>query len=544
MTSTPALSAPSADAPPGSLPSSRPLPARLAWVGSAALAVVAGLLTWWSFPGAGPGPAPTALWWAAAPGVALLLLALRGRRPVSAGALGLVYGVAFLLPHLSWAGEYVGWLPLAALVALETLFYGAGAILLVLVSRHRVGVVRVVGSAGVWVAVEAARARVPFGGFGWGRLAFSQADGPTLGLAALGGAALVGFAVAVQGALLAEAVLAFRFGGGHRRLASAAAVVAPLAAAAAVLVSGLAVPLPTSPQEGTLRVAGVQGNVPRAGLEFNAERRAVLDNHAGATRDLAARVTAGRTPPPDLVVWPENASDIDPLRNADAARVIDEAVDAVDAPVMVGTLLRDSQDQYRNTTIVWEPGSGPGQQYVKRHPVPFAEYVPYRAFFRQLTAKVDLVRADMVAGDRVGVLDVAGTRVGDLICFEVVDDGLVADTVRHGARLVVVQTNNATFGYTDESVQQLAMSRVRAVEHGRSVAHVSTVGVSALIAPDGRVLTRSGLFTRDVLEADLPLRSSTTVATRVGEWPELVLAGAGILAAAAGMRRPRKGRRG
>ncbi|MFP5347055.1 MAG: apolipoprotein N-acyltransferase [Actinomycetes bacterium] len=487
------------------------LPAALAAVAAAC----GGLLTWLSFPGAGH-------WWLAPLGVAFAVLALRGRTARAGWWLGCLYGFAFLLPHLSWTGVYVGWFPWTALVVSQTVFYGVGGALVARVQRHSLPL-RVLGTAGVWVAVEAARARVPFGGFGWGRLAFSQADAPTLGLAALGGAPVVTFVVVAAGCLLAEAAWS--------------AVRSPLRAAAGastalvLLLVGLAVPRPTAAEDGVLRVAGIQGNVPRAGLEFNAERRAVLDNHVAATEHLAARVAAGDAPAPDLVVWPENASDIDPLRNADAHQVIDEAVAAVHAPVLVGTLLSDDAGALRNTTIVWNPGTGPGQRYVKRHPVPFAEYVPYRAFFRAITSQVDLVRADMVGGDRVGVLDVAGTRVGDLICFEVVDDGLVRDTVRAGARLVVVQTNNATFGYTDESVQQLAMSRLRAVEQGRAVAHVSTVGVSALIMPDGSVVSSSGLFTRDVLEADLPLRSTQTLATRVGAWPELVLALGGVLVA-------------
>jgi apolipoprotein N-acyltransferase len=165
--------------------------------------------------------------------------------------------------------------------------------------------------------------------------------------------------------------------------------------------------------------------------------------------------------------------------------------------------------------------------------VPFGEYIPYRSFFRTLSSKVDLVRRDFAAGSEVGTLDVGPVRAGVAICFEVAYDDLVRDTVRDGADLLVVQTNNATFGYTDEAVQQLAMSRLRAIEHGRAVAHVSTVGVSALIAPDGRELARSGLFTPAVLEATLPRRTQLTLADRLGSWPEAVITGAGLLAALA-----------
>jgi apolipoprotein N-acyltransferase len=277
----------------------------------------------------------------------------------------------------------------------------------------------------------------------------------------------------------------------------------------------------------------VQGDVPTAGLEFNAQRRAVLDNHVRATLALADAVRAGRTAAPDVVLWPENSSDIDPLRNLDAYAEIGRATDAVGVPLLVGAVLEGPGDKVSNAGIVWGPSGstspGPGQRYVKRHPVPFAEYIPYRSFFRIFSDKVDLVSKDFVAGDRVGVLQLGPARIGDVICFEVAYDDIVHDAVASGADLLVVQTNNATFGYTDESVQQIAMSRLRAVEAGRAVVHVSTVGVSGLIEPDGSVVAGSSLFTPAVLESTLPLRTGFTVATRLGVPPELVLAAAGAL---------------
>jgi apolipoprotein N-acyltransferase len=206
---------------------------------------------------------------------------------------------------------------------------------------------------------------------------------------------------------------------------------------------------------------------------------------------------------------------------------------------LVGAVLQRPADRLTNASIVWTPGAGPGELYAKRHPVPFAEYIPSRNFYRALSSKVDLVRQDFVAGHRVGTLDLGPAKVGVAICFEVAYDGLVRDTVRGGADLLVVQTNNATFGRTDEAVQQLAMSRLRAIEHGRAVAHVSTVGVSALIAPDGTMLTTSSLFEPAALEADLPLRTQLTWADRLGAWPEAVLSVLGLLGLGLGIARRR-----
>ncbi|HEX2806227.1 MAG TPA: apolipoprotein N-acyltransferase, partial [Kineosporiaceae bacterium] len=447
--------------------------------------------------------------------------------------IGLTFGLAFMLTDLHWSGVYVGVLPWVALSTLEAGYLAAMAALLPLAWRApggRAGTV--LGVAGLWVAQEGLRSRTPFGGFPWSRVAFSQADAPTLGYAAIGGAPLVTAAAAAIGGCLALAVVAAIDLSPRRiRLRRAGAV---LLAAAALLAGGAAVPRPAG-SDRTAQVAAVQGNVPRAGLEFNAERRAVLDNHVDATERLAAQVSARRAPQPDLVVWPENSSDIDPLRNPDAAARITEAANTVGVPVLVGAVLDGPADHVSNAAIVWGPtGSaapGPGARYVKRHPAPFAEYIPYRSFFRHFSDKVDMVVRDFASGDHVGVMSMGPARLGDVICFEVAYDDLVRDPVLAGADLLAVQTNNATFGYTDESVQQLAMSRLRAVESGRSVVHISTVGVSALIAPDGRMVATSGHFTRQVLQARLPLRTQLTVATRVGAAPEALIGIVGVLLA-------------
>jgi apolipoprotein N-acyltransferase len=351
----------------------------------------------------------------------------------------------------------------------------------------------------------------------------------------------VTFGVALAGGLLAAGIVRMigsRRSAGQSSLRSdgtargvlVAAVC--LASAVVVVVLPLLVPRPTAGPTG--RFLAVQGNVPRPGLSFNAERRAVLDNHARVTEQAASSVSAGTTPRPDLVVWPENSSDIDPLRNPDAANVINAAVDAIDTPLVLGAVLEEPRPMVSNASLLYLPGrAGVADRYVKRHPVPFAEYIPYRSFFRHFSSKVDLVYSDFKAGESVGVFQVPARdglmiSAGPIICFEVAYDGLVRDTVNHGANVLLVQTNNATFGFTDESVQQLAISRIRAVEHGRSIVHVSTVGVSAMITPDGTAHQRSTLFTPEVLAAGLPLRADRTVADRVGPWPEY-LASAGLL---------------
>ncbi len=500
--------------------------------------------------------------WALAPvAVGLLALATLGAGFRGGALLGMTAGLVFFTVTLSWSGVVVGIIPWLALAGLQSAFFALMAGVCGWAQSSAPGGagnrVRPVLVALAWVTQEALRDRFPYGGFPWVRLAFSQADAPDGRLAALAGAPMVTFAVALSGALLAAGLVRLaqwrRHRTGRARADGAAAgrpttallgSVGVLLLAPVVALCGLAVPLATDGQPA--QVVAIQGNVPRPGLDFNAERRQVLDNHVEATLQAAAAVADGRMRAPDLVVWPENASDIDPLRNADAAAEISRAVGAIRAPLVVGALLEEPAPEVSNASLLYLPGTGLSDRYVKQHPVPFAEYIPNRSFFRMFSDKVDLVRQDFVAGDRPVIFTVPAAAGGEIhagpsICFEVAYDDLVRENVRLGANLLLVQTNNATFGFTNESVQQLAISRLRAIEHGRSIVHVSTVGVSGLIRADGTVLQPSSLFTRAVLSGALPLRSDLTLATVLGPWPEY-LACVALLALVLGSWRARRRR--
>ncbi|MEU6169426.1 apolipoprotein N-acyltransferase [Streptomyces tanashiensis] len=478
-------------------------------------ALLSGFLLYLSFP-------PRPLWWLALPAFALLGWTLRGRRLRAGFGLGYLAGLGFLLPLLVWTGEEVGAGPWLALAAVEALFVAAAGLGIAAVSRLPWWPFF---AAGVWILAEGARARVPFGGFPWGKVAFGQADGFFLPLAAVGGTPVLGFAVALCGFGLYEAYRRFR---AYR--ATGTVPRGPLAAAALsilVPVTGALAALPLvddSAEDGTATVAAVQGNVPRLGLDFNAQRRAVLDNHVARTRELARAVEEGREPQPDFVLWPENSSDIDPYANADAADVIDAAVKAIGVPTVIGAVVTPETGKLRNTLIEWDPERGPVATYDKRHVQPFGEYIPMRSFVRIFNSNVDRVSRDFGAGTKVGVFDLAGTRVGLATCYEAAFDWAVRDTVTHGAQLISVPSNNATFGRSEMTYQQLAMSRVRAVEHSRSVVVPVTSGVSAIIRPDGEIVAQTKMFTPDVLVEKVPLRSSQTPATRLGTLPEALLA--------------------
>jgi apolipoprotein N-acyltransferase len=207
-------------------------------------------------------------------------------------------------------------------------------------------------------------------------------------------------------------------------------------------------------------------------------------------------------------------------------------------PVLIGTILDGPGRYISNTGIVWDPKTGPGARYTKRHPVPFGEYIPFRSIARQVSSAVDRVH-DFKGGSKPGVLRMAGTPVGDVICFEVAYDNLVRDAVKGGGQVLVVQTNNATFGHTDETWQQLAMARLRAVESDRSVLVAATSGASAVIDTHGTVTWHSRVFTPAVKVATVATGTRHTLATRVGAGPEWVIAGIGALGILAALRRRR-----
>lgn len=476
-----------------------PFRAGLRSSGAAVLvAVLGGVLTALAFP-------PVGAWPLAAVGPGLLVVAVVGRRPVVAFGLGTVFGLAYFAPLLSWLVN-LGWLPWTALVVVQSLFLGAHGVLVRLLLQSRWWPVTVGAS---WVVVEAVRGAVPLGGFPWRRLAFSQVDSPALPWVRLGGVPLLTLLTALAGTALAAAVL--------QRRARAGVWVA---LAVAVGLGATLVPPPAaSGREFT--VAVVQGNVPRERtLAEQVRLERVSQNHAAATRRLAAEVRAGRVPAPDLVVWPENSTDTDPRDDPQIRELIAGAVRDIGRPVLVGAILDEPEGRVFNSGQLWLPERGPVAAYAKRQLVPFGEYVPFRDQLGWVE-QLQLIPRNLTAGSGDAVLPVAGTRIGGVICYEVAYDDLVRSSVATGAQLLVVQTNNATYmrdGQLGETLQQLDMARVRAVEHDRAAVVASTTGISAIIAPDGSLTVTTGPWRSQVLVGTVELRE--TPPRSAGPWVE------------------------
>jgi len=477
---------------------------------------------------------PDRNWWFLAPvGVALMLVALLGRSLGTGLLVGLVAGLSFWLIHIYWITLYLGLVPWFALGGLQSLFFAIGLGLTTLVLRYgpglwpsvwgRLGLVPVI-VAGLWTAREAISAVWPYGGFSWGRVALSQSESPFGALVAWVGLSGLSFilvwlsALAVQ--LLREPDLA-------RTLRGTVAV------GAVALV--LAIPAWPTLVSGTTRLAAVQGNAD-AGLFAEYSPGQILQDHTAATLPLIGESV-------DFVVWPENASDIDPTRSAAGAQVLDYISTEMDAPLITGTITQPD-DTYFNSSLLWKAGRGAVDVYDKVHPVPFAEYMPDRAFWRPFAPDlIDLIGRDYGIGTRDNIFDINGVLAGIAICFDIADDQLVHEMIDGGAQLILAQTNNADFGHTDESVQQLAIARLRAIETGRTVVNISTVGSSAIITPDGRTLDSLPTFTAAAMVQTVPLSDTTTPAMVVGRGIEWLLSGFGLAGLALCMGAARRRRR-
>jgi apolipoprotein N-acyltransferase len=444
--------------------------------------------------------------------LAVLVLAVRGLSVRRGALVGWLFGAAFM-GTLVWWMRAVGTDAWAALAFFQALYFAPLGAVLVLVTRLRAWPV---WAACAWVAVETWRGAWPFGGLPWGRLSYATAGTvwqPALPWLGMTGVSLV---VALTGTTLAWLVTTRL-----RRRPAALAVVGTLAAVTLLplLLSYDAVPGVAT--RGEVTVAAVQGDVPGDGTDVAAVHRQITANHVALTEQLAADVAAGERPRPDLVVWPENSTAVDPFTDPGVHAGIVAASDAIGVPILVG-VMADSprEDEVLNQGIVWRPRLGGGDRYTKRHPVPYGEYIPFRGSLLPDTyGQLALIPRDMARGTSLEPLRVDGARVADAICFDVAYDDVIHGQVARGGELVTVQTSNAMFIHTAQIDQQFEISRLRAVETGRYVVVAAINGVSGIVAPDGNVVTSAAPRTQDVLVARVALAHGTPPAVWMGAWP-------------------------
>jgi apolipoprotein N-acyltransferase len=417
---------------------------------------------------------PLSLWWVAPFALALEMFALsRSERKYLSV---LTFALTFNLVLLHWTSTYVGSVPWVILAAGLGLFY------LPLVAVKRLGIAFF---PLIFIVLEEIRNRFPFQGFGWARIAYSQADAPYAKIAAHGGAVALSAITVLIGL-----VLFFLFQKQFRIL---------------ILLPLLIVFVPIDVQMNqTTEALMIQGNVPKLGLDFNSRAKEVFFNHVKET-DIALK----KNRKVDFILWPENSVDVDPFRNPE----VFEALNSYKIPLIIGAIVgRDTE--ILNTSILWTKETQ--NVYIKQHLTPFGEYIPLRSLASKISPFVDDVR-DFSPGNESTIFTVDKAKIAPVICYELLDDQILEKAAK-SSNLLAVQTNSATFGDSAQSAQQLQITRIRAIEHSRNILSVSTTGYSAVIDYNGKVLQKSDMGTAQHLYAEIGLISSASPRDRYGDW--------------------------
>ena len=400
-----------------------------------------------------------------------------------------IFGFVGSCATLWWAGKYVGLIPLLFLALLHGLFY----LPLGLVGRFTTNVYWFIPAL---LGIEELRSRFPFGGFSWMRIAFSQADAPYASVISIGGALLLSGWVLILASLLLNI---------KRRTA---------AIALGLII--LPVLLTNSYSSNTeLAFMGIQGNTPSVGLNFNDRAEAVFNLHLDETKK--AKLADAK-----LIIWPENAIDVDPFANSRVSGEIESLTSTLNLPLIAGAVTRVS-GQLENVSIMYSESGEVVSLYSKQYLTPFGEYIPLRSIARVVSPLVDDV-ADFQPGNRVEMHSVKGFVLAPIICYELLSDSLVRDASKNSDALIA-QTNSATFAGTSESAQQLNITRLRALENAREIASISTIGTSAHIDINGRVISSTAENVSATLTGQLRMNNGVTLANWFGGFaPVLVIA--------------------
>ena len=415
-----------------------------------------------------------AMWWFAPIALALAMYALEKSERKYLSVLS--FALTFNLVLLHWTSIFVGSLPWIILATGLTLFY------LPLVAVKHLGISFF---PLIFIVLEEIRNHFPFQGFGWARIAYSQADAPYAKIAAHGGA------VALSAITVLIGLSIYHLSQKNMKIL--------------ILLPMVLVLVPINIQiSGSTKALLIQGNVPQLGLDFNSRATEVFNNHVKETQ--AAMQNDKKV---DFILWPENAVDVDPFRNPK----IFETLNTFTTPLIVGAIVNRDR-QVLNTSILWTKEKQ--NVYVKQHLTPFGEYIPLRSLASKISPLVDDVR-DFSPGNESTIFTIGAAKIAPIICFELLDDQIMQDGAK-SSNILAVQTNSATFGDSAESAQQLQITRVRAIEHLRNVLSVSTTGYSAVIDYNGKVLKKTQMGTPEHLYAEVGLISATSPRDRYGDW--------------------------
>lgn len=427
------------------------------------------------------GFAPYEYWFIPVISLSILFNILKVNKLKKRLAIAQLFGLGLLLPNQFWTGTYVGNMPWLVLAVMQSFLFLPFAIVSPRAGRFNPWLF----SSGAVVS-ELLLRTIPFSGFGWSRISFTQVNGPFSSLYPLIGSAGVIF------------VLAFLLS--HRKLLPFFLIIFFITAVNLY---------PNSLQKsGELKVALVQGGVTNLGLSFNSTPREVFQRHL---RQTQLKIKSSQV---DLVIWPENSVDIDLFSNSDIQKTLIETSRMLKTPILVGGITRVNGD-LQNISVLFDPQVQ--NTYVKRYLTPFGEYIPFRSIVEKissLTSNVD----DFSAGSKSNLLDIRENEAEIFICYELLNDSFKNQI---NSDFLIVQTNNATFGDTNQLDQELQIARVRALESGREVAYVSTTGITSFIDSKGKLKSELPKFEPDVLFDTVSLYSGKQLNQRIFYLPEI-----------------------
>ena len=417
---------------------------------------------------------PVGKWWLAP--IALLVHMYVIERTDRKALSAFLFAFTFNAVLLHWTSTYVGSTPWIILSFGLSLLY----VPLALIGRWGIAAYPL-----IFVVLEEVRNRFPFGGFGWARVAYSQADAPYAALASRGGA------------ISLSAITVLIAGFGYFVLYKKIKLLLLVPLLALLIPNNIAAVNQTS-------VLMIQGNVPELGLDFNARAKQVFNNHVKQTK-----IALAENREVDFIVWPENAVDVDPYTNKDVYKELE----SFDQPLILGAIMGKGEKLF-NASILWDDQTQ--DIYFKQHLTPFGEYIPLRSLAKKISPLVSQVN-DFSPGNGQKIFTIGQAKIAPVICFELIDDQILAEAAKN-SNILVVQTNSATFGTSAESAQQLSISRIRAIEPSRNVVSVSTTGISAVIDFNGKVLNQTAMGTAEHVFADVGLIEQSSPRDRYGDW--------------------------
>ena len=432
---------------------------------------------------------------------------------------GWLFGAGWMFVGMCWMVQ----LTVPGYIAAGVIYASAHALAAVVAPTGRW---RVIGRPAAHTLVEIIRFSFPFGGVPLASLGISQAGGPLLGIARVGGVILLtwvvfqlGFAFAGPAPKVPKLVR-------RRRPSATGAPHGVIALAAIIVVIILAAVAPQGSRTGrTITIAAVQGGGEQGTRAEDVPARIVLERHLEATRSIEP------DPNLDLVLWPENVVDVNDVAFVDSEALAAIAAEAarLGVPFAVGVTEdadqtgRGEPGQITNAQVVVTPDGQVTSRYDKVRRVPFGEYVPMRGLLEALGAPVDQVRTDAVPGTEPAVIELPdGTKVAVVISWEVFFGGRAREGVKHGASFIANPTNGASYSGTVLQTQQVASSQLRAAETGRWVVQAAPTGFSAFVSPSGDVHQRTGVSERAVIVREIDLRSGRTWYLRLGDGPWIV----------------------